>query len=205
MVPEKITNSGIKVDVDAMLAAVTPKTRMRLYRQSQQSHRLLSHAGRTGRLHAGLPPRCAAGDRRRLREYVRRRDYEDGTGAGVAAFGNVVMTRTFSKIHGLAGSAHRLGSMRPPACAMCSTASAGPSIRRAFSRQRVRPAHRATSDHVANAAGAQRQMAGLADARKFARPAFGWMTASANFLLIHFPPGAKNAERRRCFPYQRAA
>jgi hypothetical protein len=97
IVPEVTTNSGIKVDVDAMLAAVTPRTRLRLYRQSQQSHRQLSDAD------GDAPPACraavvgASGDRRGLCEYVQRNDYEAGIEM-VSQFDNVVMTRTFSKI-----------------------------------------------------------------------------------------------------------
>ena len=40
-------------------------------------------------------------------EYVRRNDYESGIEL-VSSSENVVMTRTFSKIFGLAGIAHRL-------------------------------------------------------------------------------------------------
>ncbi|MDA4804995.1 aminotransferase class I/II-fold pyridoxal phosphate-dependent enzyme, partial [Enterobacter hormaechei] len=45
-------------------------------------------------------------------EYVRRNDYEAGIEL-VSSFENVVMTRTFSKIHGLA--ALRIGWMFAPA------------------------------------------------------------------------------------------
>ena len=62
-VPVSVPEKNLRTDVDAMLAAVSPKTRMVLSRQSQQSHRLLSD--RRG----GAPPACgpaihdAAGDR----------------------------------------------------------------------------------------------------------------------------------------------
>ena len=54
------------------------------------------------RLHAGLPPRVLLVLDAAYAEYVRRNDYESGIElAGSAP--NVVMTRTFSKIYGLAG------------------------------------------------------------------------------------------------------
>jgi histidinol-phosphate aminotransferase len=58
------------------------------------------------RLHAGLPPSVLLVLDAAYAEFVRLPDYEAGT-ALVDAHDNVVMTRTFSKIHGLA--ALRLG------------------------------------------------------------------------------------------------
>ena len=72
-------------------------------------------------------------------EYVTANDYESGIEL-VARRDNVVMTRTFSKLYGLAGLRHRLGAMRRPRSSMRSTASAGrststsPATRRASRR-----------------------------------------------------------------------
>jgi histidinol-phosphate aminotransferase len=54
------------------------------------------------RLHAGLPKNVLLVIDAAHAEYVRRNDYESGIEM-VANFPNVVMTRTFSKAHGLAG------------------------------------------------------------------------------------------------------
>ena len=54
------------------------------------------------RLHAGLRPDTLLVIDAAYAEYVRRNDYESGIEM-VANFQNVVMTRTFSKIYGLAG------------------------------------------------------------------------------------------------------
>ncbi len=54
------------------------------------------------RLHAGLPENVLLVIDAAYSEYVKRNDYEAGIEM-VSAFPNVVMTRTFSKIYGLAG------------------------------------------------------------------------------------------------------
>jgi histidinol-phosphate aminotransferase len=54
------------------------------------------------RLHAGLPRDVLLVLDAAYAEYVRRNDYDAGISL-VSEFENVVMTRTFSKIHGLAG------------------------------------------------------------------------------------------------------
>jgi histidinol-phosphate aminotransferase len=64
------------------------------------------------RLHRSLPPQVLLVLDAAYAEYVRRNDYESGIEL-VATNDNVVMTRTFSKIHGLA--AVRLGWMFGPA------------------------------------------------------------------------------------------
>ena len=64
------------------------------------------------RLHRSLPPQMLLVLDAAYAEYVRRNDYESGIEL-VATSENVVMTRTFSKIHGLA--ALRLGWMFGPA------------------------------------------------------------------------------------------
>lgn len=64
------------------------------------------------RLHAGLPANVLLVLDAAYAEYVRRNDYEAGIEL-VATSSNVVMTRTFSKIHGLA--ALRLGWAYCPA------------------------------------------------------------------------------------------
>ena len=64
------------------------------------------------RLHAGLPQHVLLVIDAAYAEYVRRNDYESGIEL-VATSENVVMTRTFSKIYGLAGL--RLGWLYGPA------------------------------------------------------------------------------------------
>ena len=98
-----------------MLAAVTPKTRMVYIANPNNPTGSYITTKKCARLHAGLPPQYPAGDRFRLQRICPRKDYEAGIEM-VSQFDNVVMTRTFSKIHGLAGM--RIGWIYAPA-AVC--------------------------------------------------------------------------------------
>jgi histidinol-phosphate aminotransferase len=98
VVPEK----NRRADVDAMLARVTPKTRLvYLANPNNPTGTYLPH-DEVRRLHAGLPSHTLLVIDSAYAEYVRRNDYETGIEM-VSTFQNVVMTRTFSKIYGLAG------------------------------------------------------------------------------------------------------
>lgn len=99
-------------DVDAILACVTARTKMVfLANPNNPTGRYLPFS-EVRRLHAGLPPRVLLVLDAAYAEYVRNNDYESGIEL-VATTDNVVMTRTFSKIHGLA--ALRLGWVYGPA------------------------------------------------------------------------------------------
>ena len=98
VVPEK----SLRTDVDAMLAHVTPKTRLvYLANPNNPTGTYLPH-DEVRRLHAGLSPDTLLVIDAAYAEYVRRNDYEAGIEM-VSSFPNVVMTRTFSKIYALAG------------------------------------------------------------------------------------------------------
>jgi histidinol-phosphate aminotransferase len=104
--------TGYATDVDAMIAAVTPKTKMVfLANPNNPTGTYISYSD-VRRLHAALPPTCLLVLDAAYAEFVTANDYESGM-ALVAEFENVVMTRTFSKIHGLA--ALRLGWAYGPA------------------------------------------------------------------------------------------
>lgn len=93
-------------DVDAILARVTPRTRIVfLANPNNPTGRYLPFS-EVKRLHAGLPAHVLLVLDAAYAEYVRRNDYEAGIEL-VATSDNVVMTRTYSKIFGLA--ALRLG------------------------------------------------------------------------------------------------
>ena len=106
--PEK----NLTADVDAMLARVTERTKVVfLANPNNPTGTYLSHA-EVRRLHAGLPAHVVLVLDAAYAEYVRRNDYEAGLEL-VATTNNTVMTRTFSKIYGLAGL--RLGWAYCPA------------------------------------------------------------------------------------------
>jgi len=90
-----------RADVDAILARVTPRTRIvYLANPNNPTGTYLSH-DEVKRLHAALPGNVILVLDAAYAEYVRRNDYASGVElAGEAD--NVVMTRTFSKVFGLA-------------------------------------------------------------------------------------------------------
>jgi histidinol-phosphate aminotransferase len=100
-VPVPVPEKALRADVDAMLAAVTARTRLvYLANPNNPTGSYLPH-DEVRRLHAGLRPDTILVIDAAYAEYVRRNDYEAGIEL-VANYANVVMTRTFSKVHGLA-------------------------------------------------------------------------------------------------------
>ena len=103
---------GYGSDVDAMLAAVTDKTRIVCLANPNNPTGTYVSKDDVRRLHAGLPKNVLLIIDAAYAEYVSRNDYESGVEL-VDQAENVVMTRTFSKIYGLGGL--RLGWMYGPA------------------------------------------------------------------------------------------
>jgi histidinol-phosphate aminotransferase len=104
--------SELTTDVDRMLSCVTPKTRIVFLANPNNPTGTYIPVAEVKRLHAGLPKDCLLVLDAAYAEYVRRNDYEAGIEL-VSTFDNVVMTRTFSKIYGLASL--RLGWAYCPA------------------------------------------------------------------------------------------
>lgn len=105
-VPVVAAETDNTASVDAMLACVTPKTRMVFLANPNNPTGTYIPVSEVRRLHAGLPENCLLVLDAAYAEFVRRNDYEAGIEL-VSSFRNVVMARTFSKVHGLA--ALRLG------------------------------------------------------------------------------------------------
>lgn len=111
MAPER----NLTADVDALLAAVTPRTRLVFLANPNNPTGTYLDADAIKRLHAGLPASVLLVIDAAYAEYVARNDYTAGQDL-VQSSGNVVMLRTFSKIYALA--ALRLGwAYCPPAIA----------------------------------------------------------------------------------------
>lgn len=106
--PEK----NLHTDVDAMLAAVTGKTKIVFIANPNNPTGSYISASELARLHAGLPSHVILAIDGAYAEYATVPDYSDGSEL-VAKHDNVVMLRTFSKIYGL--SALRLGWCYAPA------------------------------------------------------------------------------------------
>lgn len=100
--PVVVPEVDLRVDVDAILSAVTTKTKMVFIANPNNPTGTYLPIEELRRLHAGLPKDIILVLDAAYAEYVRKNDYEAGIEL-VSANENVVMTRTFSKIYGLAG------------------------------------------------------------------------------------------------------
>jgi histidinol-phosphate aminotransferase len=188
--PEK----DYRADVDAILAKVTDRTKIVYLANPNNPTGTYLPFDEVKRLHAGLPPQVVLVLDAAYAEYVRRNDYEAGLEL-VATAENVVMTRTFSKIYGLANL--RLGWMVAPA----HIADAVNRIRGPFNLNGPAMAAgiAAIQDdaHVAKAVEHNEQwLAWLA--REIEGLGLKVTPSVGNFLLVHFPkdPGrtAKEAD-----------
>lgn len=109
--PVAVKETDERADVDAILAAVTPRTKIVFLANPNNPTGTYVPFQEVRRLHASLPKHVLLVLDAAYAEYVRRNDYE----AGIELAGsseNVVMTRTFSKL-GLGGA--RIGWMYGPA------------------------------------------------------------------------------------------
>ncbi len=111
-VPVVAPEKDLTADVDAILARVTPRTRIVFIANPNNPTGTYLSFDEVKRLRAGLPDDVLLVLDAAYAEYVRRNDYEAGIEL-VATTHNTVMTRTFSKIYGLASL--RLGWAYCPA------------------------------------------------------------------------------------------
>jgi histidinol-phosphate aminotransferase len=178
-VPEKLYTA----DVDAILARVTPKTKVVfLANPNNPTGTYLPH-DEVRRLHKGLPASTLLVLDAAYSEYVRRNDYEAGLEL-VATSDNTVMTRTFSKIYGLA--ALRLGWAYCPAAV-------------ADVLNRTRGPFNVNAPAIAAGVAALEDKAHVERAVAHNETWLSWVTAEigqlglevtpsvGNFVLIHFP------------------
>lgn len=113
--PVVVRERDLSTDIDAILDAVTPRTRIVFLANPNNPTGTYVTAEEIDRLRGALPADVLLVIDAAYAEYVTRNDYEPGIRL-VEAHDNVVMTRTFSKIYGLA--ALRLGwAYCPPAVA----------------------------------------------------------------------------------------
>ena len=113
--PVAAPERDLTADVDAILARVTPRTRLVFIANPNNPTGTYLSMSEMARLHAGLPSNVVLAIDAAYAEFVNRNDYEPGIKL-VDAAENVVMLRTFSKIFALAGL--RLGwGYFPPAIA----------------------------------------------------------------------------------------
>lgn len=182
-VPVVVKEKDFTADVDAILAAVTPRTKIvYLANPNNPTGTYLPHA-EVKRLHAGLRPDILLVLDAAYAEYVKRNDYSSGLELA-AGSDNVVMTRTFSKIHGLAALRIGWGYM-PPAIA--------------DAVNRIRGPFNVSAPAIAAGVAAIEDGAHMEAALAHNEQWNGWLTQElraiglavtpsvGNFLLIHFP------------------
>jgi histidinol-phosphate aminotransferase len=170
-------------DVDSILKAVSARTKIVFLANPNNPTGTYLPFDEIKRLHKGLPPHVLFVLDAAYAEYVRRNDYEAGIEL-VATSDNVVMTRTFSKIHGLA--ALRLGWMYGPAHVVDAV-------------NRVRGPFNVNSAAMAAGIAAIDDSAHQERAREHNSRWLAWLMEEisklglkvtpsvANFVLIHFP------------------
>lgn len=181
----------LRTDVDAVLAAVTARTKVVFLANPNNPTGTYVPIDEVRRLRAGLPGEVLLVLDAAYCEYVRRNDYEAGIEL-VSTTGNTVMTRTFSKIHGLA--ALRLGWAYCPAQV-------------ADALNRVRGPFNVGAPALAAGVAAIGDRAHLEAAIVHNDTWLAWTTSEltklglevtpsiANFVLVHFPDTAdRNAD-----------
>lgn len=98
----EVAERNFTADVDAILAAVTPRTRIVWLANPNNPTGTYLPYEEIRRLHAGLPPDVLLVLDGAYAEFVRKNDYACGIELASQA-DNVIITRTFSKLYGLAG------------------------------------------------------------------------------------------------------
>jgi histidinol-phosphate aminotransferase len=181
--PVVAPETNYTADVDAILKRVTPKTKVVFLANPNNPTGTYLPFDEVKRLHQNLPPNVLFVIDAAYAEYVRRNDYEAGIEL-VATSENVVMTRTFSKIHGLA--ALRLGWMYGPAHVVDAI-------------NRIRGPFNINSAAIAAGIAAIADNAHQERSREHNSRWLAWLTEEigklglkvtpsvANFVLIHFP------------------
>lgn len=114
-VPVTAPEKNLRPDVEALLAAVTDKTKLVFLANPGNPTGTYLTAEELRRLREGLPPHVVLVIDGAYAEYVEREDYSNGMELAQTT-PNTVMLRTFSKLHGLGGC--RVGwGLFPPAIA----------------------------------------------------------------------------------------
>lgn len=195
--PVTAGEDGLTASVDNLLAAVTARTRIVFLANPNNPTGTYLPAHELARLRAGLREDILLVIDAAYAEFMEEADYEPGLEL-VAAGGNVVMTRTFSKIYGLGGL--RLGWAYCP-------------IAVADVLNRLRNPFNVTLSAQAAGLAALEDDAFVTRCREHNRDTRAWFTAQVNqlpglnvppsfgnFVLVRFPPTAgKNADAANDF------
>jgi len=184
--PVAAPETNYTADVDAILSLVSERTRIVFLANPNNPTGTYVPFDEIKRLHRGLPSHVLLVVDAAYAEYVRRNDYEAGIEL-VATSDNVIMCRTFSKIHGLA--ALRLGWLYAPAHIVDAV-------------NRIRGPFNVNGPAMAAGIAAIRDTAHVETSRRHNERWLAWLLEEipklglevtpsvANFVLIHFPDRA---------------
>src|SRR6478609_3154147 len=184
--PVAAPETNYTADVDAMPDAFSERTKAVFLANPNNPTGTYLPFDEIKRLHRGLPSHVLLVLDAAYAEYVRRNDYEAGIEL-VATSENVIMCRTFSKIHGLA--ALRLGWLYAPAHI-------------ADAVNRIRGPFNVNGPAMAAGIAAIRDTAHVETSRRHNERWLAWLLEEipklglevtpsvANFVLIHFPDRA---------------
>jgi histidinol-phosphate aminotransferase len=181
--PVVAPETNYTASVDAILAAVTTKTKIVFLANPNNPTGTYISFDEVKRLHRNLPRHVLLVLDAAYAEYVRRNDYESGIEL-VATSDNVVMTRTFSKIHGLA--ALRLGWMFGPVHVVAAVNR----VRGPFNvgTPAIAAGIAAIEDHEHQERAREHNARWLSFlTHEIAKLGLNVTPSVANFLLIHFP------------------
>jgi histidinol-phosphate aminotransferase len=188
--PVIVPEVDLTASVDEILARVGPKTKAVFIANPNNPTGTYLPFDEIKRLHAALPPHILLVLDAAYAEYVRKNDYSAGLEL-VSTSENVVMTRTFSKIYGLASL--RIGWAYAPAH-VCDAIN------------RIRGPFNVNGPAIAAGVAAMQDTAHLEHAVEHNETWLAWLSdqvralglqvtpSVANFILVHFPEtGARTA------------
>jgi histidinol-phosphate aminotransferase len=194
--PVEVRDVDLTADMDGFINAITPRTKMVFLANPNNPTGTYVPFKEVRRLHEALAPHVLLVLDAAYAEYVRRNDYESGMELAASA-PNVVMTRTFSKIYGLAKL--RIGWMYGPDHVIDAV-------------NRVRGPFNMTGPAIAAGAAAMADVGFIDQAvahnerwlpkltEAFEGLGLAVTPSVGNFLLVHFPEAAgKTAEDADAF------
>ena len=174
--PVVAKEKNLRTDIDAVLAKVTDRTRICFLANPNNPTGSYLGKDEVQRLHKGLPERVLFVIDAAYAEYVTRNDYTAGMEM-VPRANNIVMTRTFSKIYGLAGL--RLGWMYGP-----------PAVVDAVNR--IRGPFNVTLPSQAAGVAALADVAHIDQARTLNDHWLPWFSAEMKSIGLDVPPSVGN-------------
>lgn len=189
--PVIVPEVELTASVDQILARVTSKTRVVFIANPNNPTGTYVPFEEVKRLHAALPPSVLLVLDAAYAEYVRKNDYSAGLEL-VATSENVVMTRTFSKIFGLASL--RIGWAYAPSH-VCDAIN------------RIRGPFNVSGPAMAAGVAAIRDVAHVEESVAHNEKWLAWLTGEvralglevtpsvANFILVHFPEAGAHTAR----------